>query len=85
MKRLILILCIGITAFQLSATIIPARLRCEYLENPPVIDVPAPRLSWVNTAGPGERGPSRGGRRAGQSAIRRHPAKSRTRNTSESL
>ncbi|MBL7972987.1 MAG: hypothetical protein JNL03_15825, partial [Prolixibacteraceae bacterium] len=31
-------------------------MRCEYLENPPCIDVVNPRLSWVNIAGPGERG-----------------------------
>jgi alpha-L-rhamnosidase len=39
-----------------KAEITPTRLRCEYLENPPVIDVLNPRLSWVNIAGKGERG-----------------------------
>ena len=34
----------------------PVDLTCEFLENPPVIDVLEPRLSWINTAGDGERG-----------------------------
>jgi alpha-L-rhamnosidase len=34
----------------------PVELRCEYLENPPVVDVPQPRLSWINLAGPDARG-----------------------------
>lgn len=34
----------------------PVDLRCEYLENPPVVDVPHPRLSWINVTGQGERG-----------------------------
>ena len=40
-----------------QAQIVPKALRCEYLENPPVIDVATPRLSWVNVAGEGDRGP----------------------------
>ena len=36
--------------------LVPADLRCEYLENPAVIDVSQPRLSWVNIALEGERG-----------------------------
>jgi alpha-L-rhamnosidase len=39
-----------------EAKITPTRLRCEYLENPQVIDVLNPRLSWVNIADAGERG-----------------------------
>jgi len=39
-----------------KAEITPARLRCEYLNNPRVVDIPNPRLSWVNVAGEGERG-----------------------------
>ena len=27
----------------------PDRLRCEYLANPPVVDVPNPRFSWRDT------------------------------------
>ncbi|MGW8314591.1 MAG: family 78 glycoside hydrolase catalytic domain [Bacteroidales bacterium] len=34
----------------------PVDLRCEYLVDPPVVDVPQPRLSWVNVTGAGERG-----------------------------
>lgn len=34
----------------------PVRLRCEYLENPAVVDVMQPRLSWINLAAEGERG-----------------------------
>ena len=37
------------------AKITPTRLQCEYLENPQVIDVLIPRLSWVNIADQGER------------------------------
>src|ERR671912_1143649 len=40
----------------LKAQINPTALRCEYLENPPVIDVLNPRLSWVNVASEGDRG-----------------------------
>jgi alpha-L-rhamnosidase len=31
------------------ASIYPSGLTCEYLKNPMVIDVPNPRLSWINT------------------------------------
>jgi alpha-L-rhamnosidase len=34
----------------------PERLTCENLKDPPVIDVPAPRLSWINTDGNYTRG-----------------------------
>jgi len=34
----------------------PVRLTCEYLENPEVVDVLQPRLSWINLADEGERG-----------------------------
>lgn len=34
----------------------PVQLTCEYLVNPPVVDVPQPRLSWINLAAQGERG-----------------------------
>lgn len=33
----------------------PEQLTCEYLENPAVIDVVHPRLSWINTALEGEK------------------------------
>jgi alpha-L-rhamnosidase len=34
----------------------PVSLTCEYLENPSVVDVLHPRLSWINVAEEGERG-----------------------------
>ncbi|HDS06859.1 MAG TPA: hypothetical protein ENO05_04460, partial [Bacteroides sp.] len=39
-----------------AAKIRPVELTCEYLENPSVVDVPQPRLSWINVADEGERG-----------------------------
>jgi len=36
----------------------PGNLSCEYLNNCPLVDVPAPRLSWINVADSGERGQS---------------------------
>lgn len=41
---------------KVEAKISPSRLRCEYLENPQVIDMQNPRLSWVNIATKGDRG-----------------------------
>ncbi len=41
---------------QPDSTIIPGRFTCEYLIDPPVIDVLNPRLSWVNTVKPDVRG-----------------------------
>src|SRR6478609_10196060 len=41
-----------------EAKITPSRLRCEYLENPQVVDVLNPRLSWINIAEKGDRGQS---------------------------
>lgn len=38
-----------------SPAVRPARLRCEYLENPPGIDVIQPRLSWVVEVGHSKR------------------------------
>lgn len=54
-KFLFLIICIGINISLVQAKITPTRLRCEYLENPQVIDVANPRLSWVNIADEGDR------------------------------
>jgi alpha-L-rhamnosidase len=42
------------TAFSYGK-ITPSRLTCEYLSDPGVVDIPHPRLSWVNEAGKGER------------------------------
>jgi alpha-L-rhamnosidase len=41
---------------KVEGKISPTRLRCEYLENPMIVDVLNPRLSWVNIAKEGERG-----------------------------
>ena len=45
-----------ILSVTLSGQIIPGKLTCEYLVNPQVVDVMHPRLFWINTARPGERG-----------------------------
>lgn len=55
-KPLFLITGVLICSFSLYAGIKPVRLTCEYLLNPSVIDVPNPRLSWINVADEGERG-----------------------------
>jgi len=39
-----------------TGTLNPGQLRCEYLENPSVVDEAQPRLSWINVAGEGVRG-----------------------------
>ena len=39
-----------------SKGIRPVKLTCEYLENPSVVDVRAPRLTWINMANDSERG-----------------------------
>ncbi len=45
-----------ILAATAMADLTPTELTCEYLRNPPVVDVPQPRLAWVNVADQGERG-----------------------------
>ncbi len=39
-----------------TGVLTPLELSCEYLENPSVLDVARPRLSWINHAGVGFRG-----------------------------
>jgi alpha-L-rhamnosidase len=39
-----------------AAKLIPVELTCEYMKDPAVVDVPRPRLSWINVAEEGERG-----------------------------
>jgi alpha-L-rhamnosidase len=39
-----------------NGSLAPGLLRCEYLENPSVVDYSQPRLSWINQAKEGERG-----------------------------
>lgn len=57
MKKYLLFLLFLASLFtKVEAKISPARLRCEYLENPQVVDILNPRLSWVNIAAEGDRG-----------------------------
>lgn len=55
-SAILALLCLLTLSFTVHASIIPERLTCEYLNNPTVIDVLHPRLSWMNIAGSGERG-----------------------------
>src|SRR5665647_1854860 len=55
-KCYIVLLLLTVLTASVEAGISPTRLRCEYLENPMVIDVLNPRLSWVNIAKEGDRG-----------------------------
>ncbi|WP_372650448.1 family 78 glycoside hydrolase catalytic domain [Draconibacterium sp.] len=57
MKKLFLFLNLlfGFT-FVSEAKIYPTQLTCEYLNNPAVVDVPQPRLAWINVADERERG-----------------------------
>jgi alpha-L-rhamnosidase len=41
---------------SLKAQISPTQMQCEYLENPSVVDVLNPRLSWVNIAKDSDKG-----------------------------
>jgi len=50
---LVILICF---VFHSEAKIHPVKLNCEYLENPSVVDVLNPRLSWVNVADEEERG-----------------------------
>ena len=57
MKKLLILIGILYVFFvQTEAKVVPVKLTCEYLENPSVVDVLQPRLSWINIAGDGERG-----------------------------
>ncbi len=55
-RFLLLTFCVFFVFFQSIAKITPIKLTCEYLHNPIVVDVPHPRLSWINIAGENERG-----------------------------
>ncbi len=46
----LIVLIISSCQSQIEGDITPVDLQCEYLENPQVIDVDSPRLSWVNTS-----------------------------------
>ena len=58
MKKFIfsLVSMLFIFSVRSEAGIFPTGLRCENLDNPQVVDIVKPRLSWVNIAGEGERG-----------------------------
>ena len=55
MKRIHLILFFSVQLLLSMAAIRPGKLTCEYLNNPQVVDVLRPRLSWINTAAKGEK------------------------------
>jgi alpha-L-rhamnosidase len=56
MQRGLLFIYLIFVTFLSEAKITPGHLRCEYLENPFVVDVLNPRLSWLNIASEGDRG-----------------------------
>jgi alpha-L-rhamnosidase len=55
-RKIILISLLLILPNPVRSEIKPVRLTCEYLTNPPVIDVCKPRLSWINQSQDNERG-----------------------------
>jgi len=57
MKIKVFLILILLSPYDLAdAKIKPVDLTCEYLKDPAVIDLPDPRLSWINIADEGERG-----------------------------
>lgn len=58
MRSIIFILTflLGCNSTPQASKISPSKLTCEYLINPTVVDVAAPRLAWINLAEAGERG-----------------------------
>jgi alpha-L-rhamnosidase len=55
-NKILCIFCLVLTTGTLQARIRPVRLTCEYLQNPQVIDVQNPRLSWINIPDENEHG-----------------------------
>ena len=55
-KNLVLACLLLLSASCAWSKIKPVQLTCEYLKNPPVVDIPNPRLSWINIAEKDERG-----------------------------
>jgi alpha-L-rhamnosidase len=55
MKRFLFLILLIILGINVFGKIYPAKLACEYLKNPTVVDVAQPRLSWINSAYEGER------------------------------
>ncbi len=57
MRYIFIILYAGLLASCTpGGNLTPGQLSCEYLENPDVVDVLRPRLSWINVAPEGIRG-----------------------------
>ncbi|MCK4749297.1 MAG: family 78 glycoside hydrolase catalytic domain, partial [Bacteroidales bacterium] len=57
MKKLMILLGAGLMMGCSPRSVLdPVQLTCEYLEDPSVVDVPHPRLSWINVAEEGVRG-----------------------------
>jgi len=48
--------CADNTGVTSGSSLRTVHLTCEYMENPAVVDVIQPRLSWINVAREGERG-----------------------------
>ncbi|MFO7922730.1 MAG: family 78 glycoside hydrolase catalytic domain [Bacteroidales bacterium] len=48
-KQITLYLVLFLLPLALHASLTPAKLVCENLHNPMVVDIPEPRLSWINT------------------------------------
>jgi len=55
-NRLLIVFLLIFPGFVSFGRINPIKLTCEYLQNPSVVDVMKPRLSWINIAGDQERG-----------------------------
>ncbi|MDR1818141.1 MAG: hypothetical protein LBR07_08280, partial [Puniceicoccales bacterium] len=54
----------GVAVAQAAAsTLTPVKLRCEYLETPLGLDIPAPRFSWVLEGAAGDTGKAQSGYR----------------------
>jgi len=72
MKRKFILAPVLLLAGSLAfAGIKPERLRCEYINNPQVVDIQNPRLSWINVADQGERGQGKAFIRRGRSMEQR--------------
>ena len=58
MKRFLipLMLIFACSANEQTKLFKPIELTCEYIKNPSVVDIPQPRLAWVNVAQENERG-----------------------------
>ncbi len=57
-KQIAIYFCLVIFTGKMHAAITPVKLTCENLQNPMVVDILKPRLSWINTVPENERGQS---------------------------